>query len=256
MLYVVEKLEREHDLYIDQEILKDLILRNHEMYEEMEFKALLFLKEENPRYRRALPLGTIEFVNTYLKKFYCIPVIYPIEVPNVLRNDYFLKREYRIVDTANVPREGRWFVKDVSRLKSMTYIGDMYDNDQILNNFTTYQVSEIINILAEYRVYVVDGKIYAINYYNGDPCILPDMDLITRANMLWSTQPDYPKSYTMDVAVTPRGTCILECHVTFACGLYTTMLGTNFLQSYHDGLRYLKKYNREILPDAPYRVQI
>lgn len=256
MLYVVEKLEREHDLYIDQEILKDLIIRNHDIYEEMTLGDLFQKKKETIQYRRALPLGTVEFVNAYLNKFYDIPVIYPIEIPLVLRSDYFLKRQYRIVDTIDVPREGRWFVKDVSRLKSMTFIGEMQDNDQVLNNFTTYQVSEIINILAEYRVYVVDGRIYAVNYYNGDPCSLPDMELVTRANMLWSTQQDYPKSYTMDIAVTPRGTCILECHVPFACGLYTTMLGTNFLQAYHDGIKYLKKYNREILPDNPYRVSV
>ena len=256
MLYVVEKLDMEHDLYIDQQILKDLIVKNQDIYEEVTYAELCTFKNETIRYKRALPLGTIDFVNVYLNKFYDIPRIYPIEVPMVLRNDYFLKRQYRIVDTANVPLTGRWFVKDVSRLKSMVYIGDMENNDVILNNFTNYQVSEIVNILSEYRVYVVSGKIYAVNYYNGDPCVLPDMELVSRANMLWSTQKDYPKSYTMDIAVTPRGTCILECHVPFSCGLYTTILGTNFLQVYHDGLKYLKKHNREILPDGPYCVNI
>lgn len=194
-----------------------------------------------------IPLGSINFTQEVLKLFYGIDKMNPIEIPPILRTDEFLKRGYKIVPFKDIPN-GRYFIKDVSQLKSFSGIIDTSDLSE-LNKNHLFQVSEILNIKAEYRVYIINGQIYAIAYYNGEPWIFPDVSIINKANCLYSLQKDYPKSYTMDVAVTDKGTCILECHVLLACGIYTTIVGKNFLNGYYHAMEYLKKYNTELRGD-------
>ena len=245
MLFLLEQVSKKSDLYIDQKILKDLLLRSQHSFQELwlcDFKdpegGLLTKKCFSKEYEDAIPLGTIEFVNTYFAIFHNTEMK-PIEIPQCLRHEYFLKRKYDIVNYEDIPEDGRWFIKDASKLKSFQCIGNKNNVENIEGH--KYQVSEIIDIKSEYRVYFIDGKLYSIANYNGDPCLLPDIELIQNANMKYSLDKDYPSSYTMDVAVTGKGTCIIECHVLFSCGLYTTVLGPDFLQGYIDGKRFVLK---------------
>lgn len=204
-----------------------------------------------------IPIGTIEFVTTWLKIFHGISNINPIEVPECLRINAYLKRKYSIVKADEIPREGEYFIKDASQLKVFSYCGEMkyFLNDDMFEKASKsdmslhldpthlYQVSEAVNILSEYRVYIIDGKIEAVVNYNGDPCIFPDIDTIQRANMFYSTQKDYPKSYSMDIMVTRRGTSIIEVHPFLSIGLYTTLFGDNLLYAYRDGIDYVINHN-------------
>lgn len=79
-----------------------------------------------------------------------------------------------------------------------------FDNSLRLNPNHLYQVSEVVDILSEYRVYIINGNIENIVHYNGDPTIFPDVKLIEEANLLYSKEKDYPKSYSMDVMVLQR----------------------------------------------------
>ena len=115
-----------------------------------------------------------------------------------------------------------------------------------LNSTHLYEVSEHVNILSEYRIFVLDNEIYSINNYGGDVCLFSDIPLIKKAIMLWSFQPNCPKSYSLDVAITPRGTMILECHILFSTGIYSTVNGTKLLYGYRDAKDYLLKYNTPI----------
>ena len=49
-----------------------------------------------------------------------------------------------------------------------------------------YQVSEVVSILAEYRVYVLQGKINTMSVFAGNPLIFPDADLIQEAVRLYA----------------------------------------------------------------------
>jgi hypothetical protein len=86
-----------------------------------------------------------------------------------------------------------------------------------------------MDIHAEFRVYIIDGEIVSIENYNGDPLVFPDINLIKKANLIYSIQKDYPRSYSMDVMVTDRGTSIIEIHNFTSLGLYSTIWGTNLL---------------------------
>lgn len=211
-------------------------------------------------YQNAIPLGTIEFTQNYFKIFYGIEKENPIEIPPILRTEEFLKRKYSIVSSDKIPKDGYFFIKDVSQLKVFSYTGDMelfmYDeifdkpkkNDYSLhlNKEHLYQVSEVVKILSEYRIFVINNEIYSINNYDGDVRLFPDIKLIEKAISLWSTQKNCPQSYSLDVAITPRGTIILECHILFSTGIYSTVQGTKLLWGYQDAKDYLVNYNTQI----------
>ena len=209
-------------------------------------------------YKNAIPFGTIEFTTRWLQTFKGIEREIPIEIPPCLRQERFLKRKYNIVPVDQVPRRGDFFVKDASQAKWLKYKGDLeYQlNDEMFappissrdNSIRflpdhLYQVSEIVPIKAEYRVYIVNRKIEAIYLYDGDPMVLPDVELIREAHWIYSRQPDCPRSYSMDLLVNNRGTSIIEMH-TFTClGLYSVLWDENLLYALRDGIRYVEEYN-------------
>lgn len=280
MFFLLQKesrLTNEYDL--DTLILKEKLMNNRHTHEFVPIPFSDFfddesnerLKEENfPKYyKNAIPIGTLEFVGTFLDIFHNIKNMNPIEIPKCLRIYEFLKREYKIVTSDNLPREGKYFIKDVSKLKEfsssqykdISYLGiddllkspeeikalrEKGNNSLFLDNSHLYQVSERVEPLSEYRVYFINGELQAISHYDGDVYLLPDTSLIKKANMIYSLQKDYPKSYTMDVMVTYRGTSIIEIHPFTSIGLYTTCFGDNLIYAYRDGIDYYVEHNTKI----------
>lgn len=212
------------------------------------------------RFRTGIPLGNISFVERYLQIFYGVDHENAIEVPPILRSDKFLKRKYSIVPLEKVPRTGKFFLKDATRQKELKYAGDLslYINDEMYNppmhknDFSIrfdkthlYQVSELVNVFAEYRIYVLQGEINSNSFFAGNPLIFPDADLIHEAVELFSFQPDAPRSYSLDVMVNERGTSITEVHNFTSLGLYSVDWDDNLLYAYKDGLDYILNYNTE-----------
>lgn len=210
--------------------------------------------EELPEYisthdtQRMIPMGSVAFTNLFFKLVYNIDKMNPVEIPPCLREDRFLGREYRILFKEQIPNSGYYFLKDASAFKEMSYMGNLQNlNREELKDECPYVVSQVLDVLAEYRVYFLRGAVYAIEYYNGNPLCFPDRNTIMNANMRYSREQDYPQSYTMDVMVTRDGTFLTEIHpVMFACGLYTTVLGTDFLNAYIDGLHYILNHNTTV----------
>ena len=209
-------------------------------------------------YRNAIPVGGVDFIRAWLRVFKGIPFENAIEVPPVLRTDEFLKRKYSIVPVKDIPRTGQYFIKDATEQKRFLYKGDMrfgisdemflpvpkgfvlsfrFDHDHL------YQVSEIVNILSEYRVYVLQGDIRAVTAFDGNPLVFPDTDLIRRAVDAYSAQPDSPRSFSLDIMVTPRGTAITEVHNFASLGLYTTLWDDSLLYALKDGIDYIINHN-------------
>lgn len=237
----------------NQELATEYFLWKHLLNDTKQHKYIECSHEELPSIcasapQDAIPLGSIPFTNFFFKLRHNISQINPIEIPKCLRKDFFLGREYDIVAAEKVPSTGSYFIKDASVLKQMHYYGPMenFDRGKIDKNHQ-YVVSELVDIIAEYRVYIIRGEIYAIEYYNGDPTVFPDVQKIKTANMIYQQEKDYPRSYTIDVMVTPKGTFITEIHpVLFAVGLYTTVLSDSFLHGYQDGLHYILRYNTPV----------
>lgn len=277
MFFLLQK-QKEYDM-IDFYILKDLLDSSKYIhtYKELSIddfynietnedgkiisKQLKSKEDFSNSFIDAIPLGTIQFVTLYFNIFYGIEKEMPIEIPPILRTNEFLKRKYSIVSSNNIPKKGKYFIKDVSQLKVFSYEGELefflYDEifDEPKNISDTrlhlkkdhlFQVSELIDILSEYRVFVIDNEIYSITNYNGDFTLYPDISLLKKAIMLWSTQKDCPNSYSIDVAITPKGTCILECHILMSTGIYHNINGTKLLYGYKDAKDYLVNYNTPI----------
>jgi len=259
MFFILQAQDDMKLMQVDYAILKELLEYSHFDYAEMRLadfyngdKQLKKSTEFPNEYKDAIPLGTINFVTAYLNIFKNIEKMNPIEIPKCLRTDEFLKRKYSIMYGKDIPKDKAYFIKNVSTLKTFSYTGridaiynepDALSQKRPIEDDDLYQVSDILNIRSEYRVYFIAGELYAIAYYDGDATVFPDVNLIQKANLIYSMQKDYPRSYTMDVAVSDKGTAILECHPLFSCGIYQTVLGVDFLYGYRDSMYYLERYN-------------
>lgn len=204
--------------------------------------------------KNVYPVGTIPFVENCLQLHEN-----PIEIPKYLRTDEFLKRDYQIVKWDAIPRNGNYFLKDVSKLKNFGKIvnADYEINDELfaedasgavftLSKTSDYLVSSLFSIETEYRVYVFQGEIEQISYYNGDCTVFPDMNLIKKAISLINYHEKWLRSYTIDVMVGKTGTALIEIHNFTSCGLYSTLWGENLIQAYADGIRYLRNDNKKL----------
>ena len=237
---------------IDMAILEEMLQRHSRRYRYEKLSLQQLRAADKKDIQDRIPVGSILFVETWLKKCHGIERISPIEIPGFLRTEEFLKRDYRIVPFYGIPR-GNYFVKDVTVLKEFSFIGDTEElftgkaGGQI-NQAHMFQVSEPVEILSEYRVYVVDGKIENVSNYNGSPFIFPDMNLVNKANCLYMTKPNYPGSLTIDVMVTEKGTSLIEIHPFISCGLYSTLWSDRLPDAYRDGIDYVLKHNTVITP--------
>lgn len=225
-------------------------------YKEIDEKSLMNIAEKDD-----IPIGDIGFVTKFLKEVHNIEKENPIEIPEYLRTEEFLKRDYEIVTWDKIPDKGNWFIKDVSELKSFGQVinctySDVkswfekpeyeFSTNLVLDKTHLFQVSQVFDIQSEYRVYVIDGDIEAISNYNGDCTLLPDVGLIKKAVALISIHERWLKSYTIDVMVGPKGTAIIEIHNFASVGLYNTLWGLNLIYAYRDGIDYLINDNKPI----------
>lgn len=181
-----------------------------------------------------IPIGTIEFVFAYIDRYVrngASKEIRPLNIPERL-----LKYSGR--DTKNFvisSREDRLNIskmyKDQIFIKSNTEIkcpyNGYYDNKDILDNEIIpdgeYQISNIIPIMAEFRVFVFQDNVVGIHYYLGDFMSFPSICKIKEIlhDYEWAKYDDVPVAFTLDVGVTAFGeTVLMECHEFFSCGLY------------------------------------
>lgn len=248
-------------LDIDREILLEKLERHKIIHDCFRLK-MYELKEINLTYTGVeIPIGSISFVTKCLNKLVGFNKENPIELPKYLRTPEFLKRDYNIVSWDKIPRTGEYFLKDASTLKHFTYCGNMeyfiqddifeepkhwFDTSLRLSKDAWYIVSKPVNILSEYRVYVIDKKLVAIAQYDGSPLKLPDTDLICEAIKLINENEEFLNSYTLDVMVTSKGTSLIEVHNFTSCGLYTTVFGDELLLGYRQGIEYLLNDNRPL----------
>lgn len=237
---------------IDMAVLKEMLQRRRRLNSFVEMTMQQLIDAGKEEIMGLIPVGTIPFVEAWLKKCHGINRINPIEIPKFLRTEEFLKREYSIVPYYRIPR-GVYFVKDVTALKEFAFEGDTEElftgrTAGTIDQTHMFQVSEPVDILSEYRVYVIDGQIENVCNYNGSPLIFPDMELVSKANSIYMTKPDYPGSLTIDVMVTERGTLLIELHPFISVGLYSTLWSDRLLNAYADGIKYVLEHNTVLVP--------
>lgn len=192
-------------------------MSNDMQYELYDYENILNYNKHN-YYKNYIPIGSVEFVCEFIDYFYhkCIQ---PINVPYQLMNYKFTKREIfngNMNDVNNTiwsrPNSDKKFIKSNEKIKYITEICDAIRIPGL------YQISEVINILSEYRVFVFHGRIIGLKHYDGQFDIFPDMTII---HEMVKEYTKCPPAYTLDVAITDKNdTVVIECHDFFSCGLY------------------------------------
>lgn len=217
------------------------LIRRSSYYMEYLLIDLNKLKITKEDYSEWIPIGDLIFVQEWLKKYKGVDKMPPIEVPIVLRKEKYLGRSYDIVSFEDLDLQGNKFIKDVDKLKQFSYIGNLDNldkNDKNIFISQNYLISNIVDIVAEYRCFVSDMDIKAIQFYDGDCTVFPNISLLREMVGIYYLDQNRPKSYTMDIAVLKNGrTIILEVHPVTSVGTYGYS-DKDLLYMYKEGIQY------------------
>jgi hypothetical protein len=169
---------------------------------------LKYILSDKPNIENCIPIGTVEFVSQYLKSYYNKEPK-PINVPSELFSYYFTKRN--IFNGTEKDIKEKCFVKSNDKIKSFT---EICSSAPIGN----YQISDVIDIVSEYRVFVYKKELIGLQNYSGDFLLFPNVNTIYDMIECYDSQ---PIAYTLDIAITKNGnTVVIEVHDFFSCGLY------------------------------------
>jgi len=260
MFFILQK----EGKYIDNQevfVMNDILRRHtyiheHSMMGMNEMSSQSFLSGIK-EIEKAIPIGSIEFVQAYLTNVHGIETMSPIEIPECLREEEFVKRDYRIVEKKELPKAGYHFTKYVSNLKYIHHRGMIEElhnaqkGGEPLLKKGLYQVSEVVDFIVEYRCFVMEGKIMGIQYYEGDCTVFPseqDMNTLKKMIERYQADPTHPLAYTLDIGIIKdRGLALIECHTHVSVGLYG-LQGNFLLHSYRYGLDWYIKHNIALQP--------
>lgn len=172
-----------------------------------------------------IPVGGLNFVSAYLGKH-----IKPIDISRVDRK--FTGREIQILSydemLTYLDRNGPRFIKSATKCKE--FPAGKYDKDSIesieksinyLHKSHKFMVSELIHLLAEWRLFIHKGKILDCKQYMGswesrfDEAFVKEMVASIPKSIIPYT------SYTVDIGLTDANSIVLiEAHNFISCGLY------------------------------------
>ena len=193
-----------------------------------------------------IPIGSIEFVETFLSSRYGIDHLTPIFIPPQIQP----KRKTSIVTgSAGVQAFMRQngldmvFVKSAARVKGDTCsIIQMEDIALLgLKSNEPYFVSEPVDIVSEWRIFVKRGRVVGVRNYGGDEWVVPDRTTVL--SMVNAYHVVSPFSYTLDVAAIQNSngtvyTDIVEVHNFISCGLYGFDTANDLLTMLIDGIHW------------------
>ena len=133
-----------------------------------------------------------------------------------------------------------------SRHKEFT--GLVLNNNSALIDIANYPLDEYVlmspalNILSEWRCFVLDNEIIDAKHYKGDFRISPDWDVAMHAAKAWS---DSPSAWSLDVGITDRdNTIVIECNDVMSLGMYglSTAKAAALLVSRWEQIHYRKSF--------------
>ena len=96
-------LEKDNDAMETEYFLWKQLLKNAPQHEYFECAIQDVHSILTPPQKQYIPLGSIDFTNECLSKFYNISKMNPIEIPPCLRKSEFLGRQYKIVPAEQIP---------------------------------------------------------------------------------------------------------------------------------------------------------
>lgn len=167
-------------------------------------------------------LGSIKFIHQALELLQ-IAVPVPFDYPDSLQ-DFFGRKIYAstISRISNNPETWNVFIKPKGALKQFTRRVVKTTADLIgTSNYefdTPVWVSEPVNFLAEWRVFVRYEEILGVRHYKGNWRCNYDYKIIERAVKAFK---DSPKAYALDFGLTAEGKLlVVEANEGYSIGSY------------------------------------
>lgn len=155
------------------------------------------------------PVGSVEFVLDYFN-YHGIARPRPINIPEELRLISGLRP---MVMKGNVSFKDARFVKSMDQIKHpLNGFMDKTPNEEGL-----WQATDVVDFVSEWRCFVHNGQLVDCRKYLGDFERPPSKSYIKDCIYMYKSA---PIAYTLDVGVTETGTCVIEVHDFFSCGLY------------------------------------
>lgn len=170
-------------------------------------------------HRHYVPVGSVEFVSSFLKQFYDLTPK-PLNVPEALLpyagRHIFNGNEKTIFKEMVSGRE--YIIKSNDKIKG--YFTSHVAGNKIDIPVGNYQVSERIPIDSEWRAFVYQNKLVGLQNYAGIFTIFPRIQSLKQ--IIDEYSPNAPIAYTLDVSITENDKIpdIIEVHDFFSCGLY------------------------------------
>jgi hypothetical protein len=166
--------------------------------------------------------GYIEDVLKALKKLNkTLPE--PKDYPNELIP--YLGREVRLGTLKDViTTTDNVFIKPVAHKAFTGFVwkDNVKSNRNIIGqkNETPIWISEYVDIISEYRCFILKGEILGVKHYNGDWSIAPDYSIVTDA-LSKTKDKDFPVAFCLDWGITKEGkTILIEMNDGFSFGHY------------------------------------
>lgn len=170
--------------------------------------------------RGELIVGGIGIIRKRLKAFDIDPIT--VDYPEELKE--FLGRtiqESTLSNIANNPETWPIFIKSkeqkritgkvIRNASDLVGLGYQEENPEIY-------ISEVMDFVSEYRVFVRYGEVLDCKHYWGDPMVFPDAAIVKAAISKYQSAPD---AYGIDFAVTKEGkTVLIEVNDAWALGCY------------------------------------
>lgn len=166
-----------------------------------------YVLSEYPDKEGYVPVGSVEFVMEYLKKYYNLSPL-PKNIPSELLHTKFTGR--KIINGTEQDITDEFFVKSNDKIKSFTDICSEAPKGN-------YQISEVVDFETEWRAFVYDKKLVGLQNYCSDFTIMPNVETIKEMILSYTSS---PIAYTLDIAVMDTKTVVVEVHDFFSCGLY------------------------------------
>lgn len=218
-------------------------------------QGISFFVSQFPNRPCCIPVGSLKFVFDYMRRYDHLSIPAPRNVPTSLFE--FAGRS--IVDAIswckseharNVYVKGATF--DPSGVKPLSSPGTCLPDSLDV----PVQVSDFLEILSEWRIFVFRGKVIGAQNYSGDPGMFPYRMAVQRMVKAFSQDPTSPPAWTLDVGITgigPKKTVVVEVHDFFSCGLYGLNASTTVANMTEAWYQWYQKKEKSGTPRSPIR---
>lgn len=200
--------------------------------------------EEVPTSKYNIVVAFIEDTNKYFERF-GIPPKKALNIPKELEGKKWLGRGIDRMSMGAFKENAHklqfpLFVKPDGRAKE--FVAGVVSKPELVPYFfkdvpdtSPLLLSTSIDIVSEYRCYIINGEIRGVKWYLGDHLVFPDGEFIKGAVAQYKSA---PAGYSLDVGVLKDGsTVLIECNDGWSLGnygldpsVYAKLLATRWIE--------------------------